>query len=56
MRQHYAETKYGFEWGSAHVQRAFSDDKRGEWSPPNAQDHRPLPGQNAIETKKDRSG
>jgi hypothetical protein len=29
MSQHYAETKYGFEWGSAHVQRVFSDDKRG---------------------------
>ena len=29
MSQHYAETKYGFEWGAAKVQRAFSDDKRG---------------------------
>ena len=29
MSQHYSETKYGFEWGAAKVQRAFSDDKRG---------------------------
>ena len=29
ISQHYAETPYGFEWGAAHVQRAFSDDKRG---------------------------
>jgi len=29
MSQHYAETPYGFEWGAARVQRAFSDDKRG---------------------------
>ena len=29
MSQHYAETKCGFEWGSAHVQRAFSDNTRG---------------------------
>ena len=28
-RPHYAETRCGFEWGSAHVQRAFSDNRRG---------------------------
>lgn len=26
---HYAETKYGFEWGSAKISRVFSDEKKG---------------------------
>ena len=26
---HYQETKYGFEWGAAKVERLFSDDKAG---------------------------
>jgi len=26
---HYQETKYGFEWGAAKVQRYFSDEKKG---------------------------
>lgn len=26
---HYAETKYGFDWGAAKVTRCFSDGKRG---------------------------
>lgn len=26
---HYAETKYGFEWGSAKIERYFSDEKKG---------------------------
>jgi len=26
---HYAETKYGFEWGAAKITRCFSDKKRG---------------------------
>jgi hypothetical protein len=26
---HYAETKYGFQWGAADVSRCFSDDKKG---------------------------
>ena len=29
MSEHYAETKYGFEWGAAKIQRAFSDAKKG---------------------------
>lgn len=29
MSQHYAETKYGFEWGAAVIERCFSDDKNG---------------------------
>ncbi len=26
---HYAETKYGFDYGSAKITRCFSDDKKG---------------------------
>lgn len=26
---HYQETKYGFEWGAAKIERCFSDDKKG---------------------------
>ena len=26
---HYAETKYGFQWGAADISRCFSDKKRG---------------------------
>lgn len=26
---HYAETKYGFEWGAAAMERGFSDAKKG---------------------------
>lgn len=26
---HYQETKYGFEWGSAKMERCFSDKKKG---------------------------
>ena len=26
---HYAETKYGFEWGAVKVERLISDEKRG---------------------------
>jgi hypothetical protein len=26
---HYKETKYGFEWGAAKVERLFSDEKKG---------------------------
>ncbi len=29
MSEHYAETKYGFEWGAAKIERGFSDDKKG---------------------------
>ena len=29
MSQHYAETKYGFEWGAADISRCFSDDRKG---------------------------
>lgn len=29
MSQHYAETKYGFEWGSSHIQRAISNSEKG---------------------------
>ena len=29
MSAHYAETKYGFEWGAAKIERCFSDDKKG---------------------------
>ena len=29
MNTHYAETKYGFEWGSAKIARCFSDSKKG---------------------------
>lgn len=27
---HYKETSFGFEWGAAKIERAFSDDRR-EW-------------------------
>lgn len=26
---HYAETKFGFDWGAARIERAFSDEKKG---------------------------
>jgi hypothetical protein len=26
---HYHETKYGFDWGAASVERCFSDDEKG---------------------------
>jgi len=26
---HYAETKYGFDWGCAKITRCFSDEKKG---------------------------
>lgn len=26
---HYAETKYGFDWGAAKITRCFSDSKKG---------------------------
>ena len=26
---HYAETRHGFEWGSAEISRFFSDEKKG---------------------------
>ena len=29
MSEHYAETKYGFEWGSASISRGFSDERKG---------------------------
>lgn len=29
MSNHYAETEYGFEWGSAKMERGFADDKKG---------------------------
>ena len=29
MNIHYKETPYGFEWGAAKVERAFSDKNRG---------------------------
>jgi hypothetical protein len=29
MSARYVETQYGFEYGPAHIQRAFSDDKKG---------------------------
>jgi hypothetical protein len=29
MSEHYQETKYGFEWGSAKITRGFSDDRKG---------------------------
>jgi len=29
MSIHYTETKYGFDWGAAKVQRCCSDDKKG---------------------------
>ena len=29
MSTHYAETKYGFDWGAASVTRSFSDDQKG---------------------------
>jgi hypothetical protein len=29
MTNHFAETKYGFEWGAASVTRCFSDDRKG---------------------------
>lgn len=28
-REHFAETPYGFEWGSAKITRAFSDPRQG---------------------------
>ena len=29
MSEHYKETTYGFEWGSADISRGFSDEKKG---------------------------
>lgn len=29
MPEHYVETKYGFEWGAAKIERGFSDKKKG---------------------------
>jgi len=29
MSEHYQETRYGFEWGAAKVERCFSDEKKG---------------------------
>lgn len=29
MGEHYQETKYGFEWGAAKIERCFSDSKKG---------------------------
>jgi hypothetical protein len=26
---HYLETRYGFEWGAAKIERLFSDEKKG---------------------------
>jgi hypothetical protein len=29
VSEHYAETTYGFEWGSAKIERCFSDSRKG---------------------------
>lgn len=29
LKEHFAETAYGFEWGSAKITRAFSDPRKG---------------------------
>ena len=29
MTAYYAETRYGFDWGSASIMRGFSDDEKG---------------------------
>jgi hypothetical protein len=52
---HYAETKYGFDWGAAKIERCFSDSKKG-WVALTVQTPKHQMGKNEIQIYVTKSG